>query len=74
MSCRLPAAPHKKGKYAPLAILAQRMGALALLEMDPALLRNLVCAMQEATVCAAAAMLLEAIVQVGHHHAAACTG
>jgi hypothetical protein len=47
-----------------LAILAARMGALALLEMEPRLVDGLVAAMQEATVCAAAASLLEALLQV----------
>jgi len=49
---------QKKGKYGPLGLLCGRVGARALLEMEPLVLRKTVAAMREDVVCCAVSNFL----------------
>jgi hypothetical protein len=50
---------YRKGKYVPLASLAQRIGALKLLQMSPNLLFNTFHAQSDDDVCCAASTFLK---------------
>ncbi|KAK9830799.1 hypothetical protein WJX74_007694 [Apatococcus lobatus] len=52
---------HRKGKYGPLAGLVPRMGAQALLELEPNLVTSCMEAMQQDAVCKSASSLLAAL-------------
>ena len=55
------AGSHRKGKYAPLRMLASRLGAARLLQLQPGLIRDMLRAMRFESVCPANAGLLEAV-------------
>ena len=55
------AGSQRKGKYAPVRMLASRMGATWLLRLQPSLLRDMLQAMRFESVCPANAGLLEAV-------------
>ena len=55
------AGSHRKGKYAPLRMLASRLGATRLLQLQPGLVPDMLRAMRFESVCPANAGLLEAV-------------
>ena len=55
------AGSQRKGKYAPVRMLASRMGATWLLRLQPCLIDDMLQAMRFESVCPANAGLLEAV-------------
>lgn len=68
------AGSQRKGKYAPVRMLASRMGATWLLRLQPRLIGDMLQAMRFESVCPANAGLLEAVLGSLRHECMESTG